>query len=116
MYTIMLNVSGKYLFEEHDYQKNTVSLFYYTTKIYQEIVDFLPYKDIPKDHNYLFSFYKKDSKILGSANKQIIANILDSNSMVEINSHSFEQLQKLIPNLDYYQYYNYLNTPEETIF
>ena len=108
--------SGKYLFEEHDYQKNTVSLFYYTAKIYQEIVDFLPYEDIPKDHNYLFSFYRKDSKILGSANKQIIADILDSNSMVDINSHSFEQLQKKIPNLDYYQYYNYLNTSEDIIF
>ena len=116
MYTIMLRVSGKYLFEENDYQKNTVSIFYYTKKIYQEILDFLPYEDIPKDHNYLFSFYKKDSKILGSANKQIISNILESNSMVDIDNNSFEQLQKKIPNLDYYQYYNYLNTSEDTIF
>ena len=107
---------GKYLFEEDDYQKNTVSLFTYIHKIYQEIVDFLPYSDIPKDHNYLFSFYRDNGKILGSANKQIISNILDSNNMVDLNKHSFEQLQKKLPTLNYYQYYNYSNTSEDTIF
>lgn len=107
---------GKYLFEENDYPKNKVSLFFYIKKEYQEIIDFIPYENIPKDHNYIFSFYQKEKKFIGSANKEIISNILESNNMFDINNLNFEQIQKKMPNLDYYQYYNYLNTPEDIIF
>lgn len=112
----MVQESGKFIFKENDYQKNTISLFSYTKKIYKDITDLLPYKDIPTDHNYIFSFYRKESKFLGSANKEIISNILEGNYMLDINNYNFEQLQKKMPGLDYYKYYNYLTTPEDIIF